>query len=63
MKAATPFTTNKIILSIIILLTYLIGQFGGGWFSPYYNHLLAELSPVSRSVIWNVLYFGRLVQG
>jgi len=58
MQAATPFTTNKIILSIIILSTYLVGQFGAGLFSPYYNHLLADLSPVSRSVIWNVLYFG-----
>lgn len=58
MQAATPFTTNKIILTFIILSTYLVGQFGAGWFSPYYNHLLAELSPVSRSIIWNVLYFG-----
>lgn len=58
MRAATPFTTNKIILSGIILATYFVGQFGGGWFSPYYNHLLTDLSPVARGVIWNVLYYG-----
>lgn len=58
MRSATPITNNKIILSVIILATYFVGQFGSGWCSPFYNHLLTDLSPVARSVIWNVLYFG-----
>jgi membrane protease YdiL (CAAX protease family) len=58
MQSATPITTNKIILSCIILATYVLGQFGGKWLSPFYIHLLADLSPVARSVIWNVIYFG-----
>ncbi|TXF91663.1 CPBP family intramembrane metalloprotease [Neolewinella aurantiaca] len=54
----TPVITNKVILSLIILATYFAGQFGSGWLSPLYRHLLADQSDATRNVIWNVLYYG-----
>lgn len=58
MRAATPITSNKVVLTIIILATYFLGQFGHWWLSPLYLQLVEDLSPVARGVISNVLYFG-----
>lgn len=55
-KQQTP--DNRIIYSILILAFYLFGQFGGKLLYPYYSHLLTDLSPAVRSVIWSATYFG-----
>lgn len=54
----TSSRDTRIIYTILILAFYLIGQFGGTHIYPYYQHLLTDFAPITRSVIWSATYFG-----
>lgn len=58
MNSPTPFTTNKIVLTGIILVTYFLGQFGADLLAPVFNYLFADLSRLTRTLIWNSFYYG-----
>ena len=57
--STTVKTTDlRFVYSLCILAFYLLGQFGYDFLSPYYNHLLADVPAIKRTLLWSVTYNG-----